>query len=181
MSNGKNVVVYCSSQDNLPPECENMAKSVGQWIGEKGHTLVYGGVDAGLMHIVAKATHEKGGRIVGVIPEVFKHRADELNDELILTANLNERKGVMIERGDVFFVLPGGIGTIDEWISTISHKKVCGDNSANIVVINIEGAYDAQIKQLQDTMSSPYASGDLMRWMKVVKNIDELKDLLNKN
>lgn len=180
MRDNKNIVVYCSSQENLPMVCTEAAQEVGSWIGKNEFTLVYGGVDAGLMHTVALSAHDNGGRIVGVIPEIFKHRADELNDELILTANLNERKGVMIDRGDIFVVLPGGIGTIDEWISTISHKKVCGENSKNIIVVNIDGAYDAMLQQLSDTMNSPYATGDLLNWMDVANSVDELKNLLSK-
>ena len=114
-----NIVVYCSANSDLPSEIVAIATALGRWIGERGHTLVYGGVNAGLMHATAVAAHEAGCRhIVGIVPECFEHRADPLCTELQLARDLCDRKSRLIAQGDVFVVLPGGLGTIDEWIST---------------------------------------------------------------
>ena len=115
-----NIVVYCSAQDGLDKKYQQLAQALGTWIGQNGHTLVYGGVKSGLMHVTAQAAHDTGGHITGVIPEMFKHRQDPLCNEVVSTSDLQQRKQYMIEHGDVFVVLPGGIGTLDEWISTTS-------------------------------------------------------------
>ena len=107
------IVVYCSSQAGLEEKYQQLARDLGTWIGQNGHTLLYGGSNAGLMHITASAVHEAGGHVTGVIPAMFKHRLDPVCDDAIHTTNLGDRKQYMIEHGDVFVVMPGGIGTLD--------------------------------------------------------------------
>lgn len=157
------IVVYCSSRYDLGKEYETIASVLGEWIGKSKSTLVYGGVKAGLMHSVAQAAHNAGAKIIGVVPEIFSHRTDNLCDEVLLTVNLNERKGKMIETGDIFVVLPGGIGTIDEWISTLSdimvREKVDPTADRPIVVVNYKGIYDDVIAQLSATNESVFARG----------------------
>lgn len=169
----KNVVVYCSSRENLPQESKDCAALLGEWIGKNGHNLVYGGVHAGLMSITAQAVHDSGGRVIGVIPKMFLYRRSELNDELITTENLNDRKATMIEMGDVYVVLPGGIGTLDEWVATLSHNLSAG-NDKKLLIVNINGVFDNQISQLAATAVSPFAHGNIMRRMAVVSTADEM-------
>lgn len=174
----KNVVVYCSSREKIPQEHKNCAAALGAWIGSNGHTLVYGGVHAGLMSITAQAVHDNGGRVVGVIPKMFLYRRSELNDELITTEDLNDRKSRMIETGDVYVVMPGGVGTLDEWISTLSHNLSAGNNK-KIVVVNLDGVFDWQIKQIAVTASSPFAHGDIMSRMIIVASTEEMINRLD--
>lgn len=177
-----NIVVYCSSRADLGAEYEEIASALGQWVGSNGHTLVYGGVNAGLMHSVAQACHDAGAKVVGVVPEVFSYRTDEVCDEVILTADLNERKGKMIEIGDVFVVLPGGIGTIDEWVSTLSdimvREKVDANADRPIVVVNHRGMYDGMIAQLATTNDSPFARGKRVDRSIAVADIEQLLQTL---
>ena len=153
------IVVYCSSQEGLEEKYRLLARDLGTWIGQQGHTLLYGGSNAGLMHITAVAVHEAGGHIVGVIPEMFRHRIDPVCDEVVYTANLGDRKQYMIEHGDVFVVMPGGIGTLDEWISTLAVMTIGNDDPRPIIVANIDGLYDATIQQLADMTHTPFARG----------------------
>ena len=153
------IVVYCSSQEGLEEKYRLLARDLGTWIGQQGHTLLYGGSNAGLMHITAVAVHEAGGHIVGVIPEMFRHRIDPVCDEVVYTANLGDRKQYMIEHGDVFVVMPGGIGTLDEWMSTLAVMTIGNDDPRPIVVANIDGLYDATIQQLADMTHTPFARG----------------------
>jgi len=153
------IVVYCSSQEGLEEKYRLLARDLGTWIGQQGHTLLYGGSNAGLMHITAVAVHEAGGHIVGVIPEMFRHRIDPVCDKVVYTANLGDRKQYMIEHGDVFVVMPGGIGTLDEWMSTLAVMTIGNDDPRPIVVANIDGLYDATIQQLADMTRTPFARG----------------------
>jgi uncharacterized protein (TIGR00730 family) len=153
------IVVYCSSQEGLEKKYQQLAAVLGTWIGQNGHTLLYGGSNAGLMHITAAAVHEAGGHIVSVIPEMFRHRIDPVCDEVVYTANLGDRKQYMIEHGDVFVVMPGGIGTLDEWMSTLAVMTIGNDDSRPIIVANLDGLYDATIRQLADMTRTPFARG----------------------
>lgn len=157
------VVVYCSSQAGLPEVVTEGAALIAQTIGECGAELVYGGVNAGLMHTVAQSAHDAGAHVTGIVPEIFKERADRLCDDVILTQNLSERKNRMIAAGDIFIVLPGGIGTIDEWISTLSdimvRERVDAGCNRPILVWNHDGMYDGTASQLTATTDSIYARG----------------------
>ena len=174
-----NIVVYCSSQEQLDNKFQQLALALGTWIGQNEHTLLYGGSKAGLMHITATAVHEAGGHIIGVIPEMFRHRIDPVCDEVVYTANLGDRKQYMIEHGDVFIVLPGGIGTLDEWISTLAVMTIGNDDQRPIIVADLDGMFDATVQQLAVLTRTPFARGkDLSRTL-VARNADELLATLN--
>ena len=174
-----NIVVYCSSCEGLEDKYQQLARKLGTWIGEHGHTLLYGGSNAGLMHVTASAVHEAGGHIVGVIPEMFRHRIDPVCDEVVYTANLGDRKQHMIEHGDVFVVMPGGIGTLDEWISTLAVMTIGEDDVRPVIVVNLDGMYDDTIKQLDVMTHTPFARGKNLSCSLVATSADELLNLLN--
>lgn len=173
------IVVYCSSQEGLDEKYRLLARDLGTWIGQQGHTLLYGGSNAGLMHITAAAVHEAGGHIVGVIPEMFRHRIDPVCDKVVYTANLGDRKQYMIEHGDVFVVMPGGIGTLDEWMSTLAVMTIGNDDPRPIVVANIDGLYDATIQQLADMTRTPFARGKKLARTLAAANATDLINILS--
>ena len=159
-----NIVVYCSSQEGLDDRYQQLAQALGTWIGSNGHTLLYGGSNAGLMHVTAAAVHQAGGHVTGVIPEMFRHRIDPLCDDVVYTANLGDRKQHMIQHGDVFVVLPGGIGTLDEWISTLAVMTIGNDDPRPIIVADLDGMYQDTLDQLATLTGTPFARGkDLTR------------------
>ena len=175
-----NIVVYCSSREALGDDYEKMAQAVGCWIGSHRHTLVYGGVNAGLMHTVAQATADAGGKVIGIVPEVFAHRADKVCTEVIACHNLSDRKDLMIEKGDAYICLPGGIGTIDEWISTLSHLIVAGiENKKPIFVVNYMGMYDNLVAQLRECAHSPFARGKNIDCSHIASDTNNLIEKLN--
>ena len=173
------IVVYCSSQAGLEEKYQQLAHDLGTWIGQNGHTLLYGGSNAGLMHITAAAAHEAGGHVIGVIPEMFRHRIDPLCDEVVYTANLGDRKQYMIEHGDVFVVMPGGIGTLDEWISTLAVMTIGNDDPRPVIVANIDGLYDATVQQLADMTRTPFARGKNLARSLVATSASDLIATLN--
>lgn len=171
------ITVYCSSKSNLDNKFTSTAVELGRWIGINKHELVYGGVNAGMMHILAQSAHDAGATITGIIPECFTSRADALNDHLETTPGLNERKARMYALADVFVVLPGGLGTIDEWISTLSALVVDCDTSRKIIVANIDGIYDDMVAQLNLTATSPFARNSMIDQCYVV--VDSITNMIN--
>ena len=174
-----NIVVYCSSKEGLDEKYQQLAQELGRWIGAHGHTLLYGGSNAGLMHVTASAVHEAGGHVTGVIPEMFRHRIDPLCDEVVYTANLGDRKQYMIEHGDVFIVMPGGIGTLDEWMSTLAVMTIGNDDPRPVIAANIDGLYDATIRQLTDMTRTPFARGKNLARTLVATTASELLKTLD--
>ena len=174
-----NIVVYCSAQDGLDKKYQQLAQALGTWIGQNGHTLVYGGVKSGLMHVTAQAAHDTGGHITGVIPEMFKHRQDPLCNEVVSTSDLQQRKQYMIEHGDVFVVLPGGIGTLDEWISTITVMNIGEDDQCPVIVADLDGMFADTIRQLDTITRTPFARGKNLTSSHIVRTPDELIAAIN--
>lgn len=178
------IAVYCSSREGLGEEYEKIAIALGEWLGNNNCELVYGGVKAGMMHTVAQAAHDAGAKIIGIVPEIFSHRADPLCDEIILTTDLNDRKAKMIDIADAFVVLPGGIGTIDEWISTLSHIMVMQSKNPDydkpIIVVNKENMYAGLIDQLRATSESVFARGKRIDRSIIVSDTTEMLNSLKK-
>ena len=120
------IAVYLGSRNGARPEYVQAARSLGAWIGDKGHTLVYGGSRGGLMGELASAVLNHGGKVTGVLPdvdEIMNLRQKGLT-EYIYTKDVAERRSKMIELADAFAVLPGGLGTLDEITEVLSLKSL---------------------------------------------------------
>ena len=135
--------VYCGSRPGAHPAFIDTARAVGQWIGSRGGQLVYGGGRNGLMGIVAEATLEAGGRVVGIIPKalVEKEWAHHGCTELHVVDTMHERKRLMAERADAFVALPGGIGTFEEFFEVWTWRQL-GYHDKPVGLLNVAGYYD---------------------------------------
>lgn len=145
-----NVAVFCSSSDRVSESFREAAHSLGNWLASEGHILVYGGATGGLMDDVAMGVRERGGDIIGIIPQSIAEagRASKLPEELFTVDTLAERKEMMMEYADLFVALPGGFGTLDEMMSTISACKV-GETDARTIIVNIDGFFDGLLCQIE--------------------------------
>lgn len=114
------IAVYCSAKAGLPQEVVDDARTLGRWIGENGHQLVYGGLSLGLMHEVAHAAREAGAIVMGVVPQNRIASMHPDNTVNLFCSTLHERKQMMEENADVFVALDGGIGTLDEVFAALA-------------------------------------------------------------
>lgn len=174
------IALYCSAKNNLPDQWQQCAIQLGHWIAQQGHTLVYGGVDAGLMAIAAQATAQQGGHIVGVVPRRRADRVCRFNSETIHTADLSDRKRIMMLLSDIFVVLPGGYGTLDEFASTFSNISFTNATSKHIVLVNLQGIFDPILDQLRLMAKHGLADARQMKHITVVNSIDDLFTELNR-
>ena len=110
------ICVFCSANEQIDPAFFTLTEELGKWAAENGHSIVYGGVNQGLMECVAKASKEAGGRTIGVVPMIVEKsgRISDYVDVEIPCDNLTDRKQLMMDQSDVFIALPGGIGTLDD-------------------------------------------------------------------
>ena len=140
----ESICVYCASSNHVAARYFEVAEAAGRLLAEGGYTLVYGGGNVGLMGRVARAVHEHGGRVVGVIPERLKAIegvAYEVADEMIVTETMRQRKALMFTRADAFLVLPGGFGTLEEFMEVLTLRQL-GYHNKPIAVVNAGGFYD---------------------------------------
>jgi uncharacterized protein (TIGR00730 family) len=157
------ICVFLSAAD-LDERYTRPAREFGELVGAGGHTLVWGGSDAGLMKVVADAVQLAGGRLEGISVELFRGVAREDADEMVFTRNLAERKALLLERADAIVVMAGGLGTLDEATDILEHRKH-GLHNKPVVLLNTAGFYDGLTMQLQrmaDEGFLPVPLGDLV-------------------
>ncbi len=150
-----NITVYCGSVNGIDNKYSACAKRLGQLIADNGHTLVFGASNTGLMGVLCNAVMQSGGDTIGVVPDIpfIAAKAHPNLTRRIDTADLSERKKVMMELGDAYVALPGGLGTLDE-ISEIIEISRIGAQDKPIVLINTDGFYEGikqQIKQMKES------------------------------
>ena len=164
-----NITVYLSSKSDLSDNFTNAVSAIGKGIGEMNARLIYGGSNAGQMHILAATAKQHGATVTGVIPEVFRQLSDPVVDEMIYTLDLSERKARMIELGQIFVALPGGIGTIDEVMSTLASLTF----SKRILLVNIDGVFDQLYNQLQSLVEQRLAAPEAVALVELVGSAEE--------
>jgi uncharacterized protein (TIGR00730 family) len=171
------VCVYCGSRLGTSPTYAKVAIEVGTWIGEHQGQLVYGGGNNGLMGLVAQATADAGGRVVGIIPKALQTKENTRTacTELHVVGTMHERKRMMAERADVFLALPGGIGTFEELFEVWTWRQL-GYHDKPIGLLNTEGYYDG----LMSFANSSVQQGFLSDWqMDLIRSGERPSDLLS--
>ena len=145
------ICISCSANEQIDPDFFRETEKLGIWAAKNGHSIVYGGVNCGLMECVAKAAHEAGGKTIGVIPRIIEKngRISEYVDVEMLCDNLSDRKQMMLDASDVFIALPGGIGTIDE-VFTIAASATIGFHHKRVILYNMKGFWNGLIAMMDD-------------------------------
>ncbi len=140
------ICVYGAGSSNIDDIYIRETEKLGIEIGSRHHRLIYGGGATGLMGACARGISAAGGEVIGVVPR-FMSDFELLNDsctELIWTETMGERKEIMENRSDAFIIVPGGVGTLDEFfqiLTLVTLKR----KSAPIILYNINGYYDELI------------------------------------
>jgi uncharacterized protein (TIGR00730 family) len=147
-----NVCVFCGSRSGDRPEYAQAAYELGAYLANAGHRLIYGGGSTGIMGAIADAVLEKSGQITGVIPThlarvELMHAAVQ---DMRVTTDMHERKALMHSLSDIYVVLPGGFGTMEEFFEAVTWAQL-DLHTRPIAVLNLFGIYDGLI-QLMDTM-----------------------------
>ena len=174
------ICVFCSANQLIDPAFFAMTEELGKWVAENGHTIVYGGVNQGLMECVAKATKEAGGRTIGIVPMIVEKsgRTSDFVDVEIPVDNLSDRKQLMMDQSDVFIALPGGLGTLDE-IFTVVASATIGYHSKTMILYNMKGFWDSLVQLLDDLKQKGMIRGDWREYIKTADSIEEVCALLN--
>jgi len=155
------VCIFCASAAGASPAYLNAARDLGRRIAQRGFGLLYGGATVGAMGAVADAALAAGGQVVGVIPEVIREREIDHRGltELHVVGTMHERKAMLAGRADAFIALPGGYGTMDEFIEIVTwaqlriHAKPC-------VLVNVNGFYDGLLRFLDTCVAEGFIQAD---------------------
>ncbi len=172
--------VYCGSRPGVAEPIVEAARATGRWIGENGGQLVYGGGSTGLMGVVAQATLQAGGRVVGIIPQTLVDREFAKRDctELHIVQSMHERKRMMAERSDAFLALPGGIGTFEELFDVWTWKQLAYHDKP-IGLLDAQGYYQPLLAFLRASVQAGFMSESQMAMLRLGgEAIPLLQDLL---
>jgi len=138
----QSLCVFCGSSSGSSNAYEVAATRLGALLAARNIRLVYGGGNMGLMGTLARACRSAGGKVTGIIPERLSTRVKHAElDELFVTSGMHERKALMYERSDGFIVLPGGIGTMEEFFETYTWQQI-GYHQKPVGLLQCEGFFD---------------------------------------
>ena len=123
-----------------------------------GYRLIFGGGGLGLMGDVAKAVLDGGSAIQGIMPAFLQALEPEVSsqEKLIVTPHMQERKNLMLQMSDAFLVLPGGLGTFDEFFEVVTEAQL-GVHTKPIIVVNVNGYFDALDAMLHAIIKAGFA------------------------
>lgn len=174
-----NVTVYLGANKGNDDSLEIAAKELGQWIGDSGHALVYGGSKTGLMGILAESVVESGGKVTGVEPEMFIESEVQYDGvtELIVTKDFPERKRKMIELGDAFIAFPGGTGTLEE-IAEVMSQTALDQLDVPCILYNLNGYYDGLKALLFHMIEMGLSTEERQKQIYFAENLADIKAIL---
>lgn len=139
------ICVYGAASPTIDKNYMKATEKMGEALAKRGHSLVFGAGANGLMGAAATGFEKGNGHIIGVIPTFFENEnieeIFECCDELILTETMRERKQIMEDKAEAFIVVPGGIGTYEEFFEILTLKQLCRHKKP-IAVYNILGYYN---------------------------------------
>jgi uncharacterized protein (TIGR00730 family) len=142
------VCLFCGARDGAQPEYLKAAEDLGAALARAGVDLVFGGGGIGIMGAASDAARAGGGRVVGVIPQLLLEREGGRREEqdTHVVDTMHERKALMHELSDAFVVLPGGLGTYEEFFEILTWRQL-GFHDKPIVVVDTAG-YFAPLRAL---------------------------------
>jgi uncharacterized protein (TIGR00730 family) len=171
--------VFCSANNQIDAAYFRLTEELGRWAAKKGHQIVFGGVNQGLMECLAKAVKEADGETVGVVPSIVEEtgRTSQYNDRVVTCNNLSERKQLMLDESDVFIALPGGVGTLDE-VFTVAASYTIGYHHKRVILYNMLGFWDATIAMLDDLQQRGMVRGRWRDYIWVANSLQEIESLI---
>ena len=174
-----NITVYLGSTEGKNPAFKQAVAELGNWIGESGNSLVYGGSKTGLMGVLAKSVLDAGGAVTGVETQFFVDANVQYEGltELIVLPDMAERKTKMIELGDAFIAFPGGTGTLEE-ITEIMSKLSLDQLDAPCILYNLNGYYNGLKELLENMIRMGLSSEEKQRGVYFAESLENIRRIL---
>lgn len=155
--NQVNVCVFCASSANIDVRYLEAARELGTLLAQGGWRCVNGGGAVGLMGALTDGALDAGGEVTGVIPKFMVDKGwcyDRLED-VIVTADMHQRKQMMSDMADAVIALPGGVGTLEELLETLTWRQL-GLVKKPVIILNTLGYYDPLLSMLQHAIDEGF-------------------------
>ncbi len=175
------ICVYGAASPTIDKKYMEITEAMGETLAKRGHSLVFGGGGNGLMGAAARGFHKGGGYIFGVIPKFFKEETvEEICDfcnRLEMPDTMRQRKQIMEDNADAFIVVPGGIGTYEEFFEILTLKQLCR-HTKPIAIYNIDGYYDSLHEVMKQAIGKNFIRENCLELYKITENLDEIIDYI---
>lgn len=181
MTEIKNVCVYCGSSSRVDDAYKEAATKLGALIAAQDWGVVYGGGRVGLMGLVADSALKSGTNVIGIIPSHIKEREvqhEELT-ELHVVDTMHVRKQMMVDASQAFVILPGGLGTLDEFFELLTWKQL-GLHDKPIVVVNMNGYWAKLLEVMGHIADQGFMRQEDMGMVIVVETVEEVPEALKR-
>ena len=173
------ICVFCGASFGNDPEFRKAAEVLGAGLARAGYSLVFGGGGLGLMGVVAKAVQDGGQPVQGIIPAFLQNLEPPISEEekLIVTPHIQERKALMLQMSDAFVVLPGGLGTFDEFFEVATEAQL-GVHKKPIIVVNVKGYFNGLDAMLRAIVESGFAKDMIFKLYHLADGPDDALKIL---
>lgn len=177
----KSIAVFCASSEGNHPKYQEIAAKTGQYFAHNAIELVYGGGNVGLMGSLSNACMNAGGKVYGVIPHFFKRREVTHPNitRLEYVDTMHQRKWKIYEASDAFIILPGGLGTMDEFFEILTWAQI-GIHRKPIGILNQDGFYDLLIQFIEKMVAEGFVKKINIALICIESSIEKLVRKLEK-
>ncbi len=179
MSTFHRIAVYCASSDNIDPVYVEAAKAMGHAMADQNTGLVFGGGSVGLMGTIADTVIERGGEVIGVIPQKLQDL--ELGhpgcSALHVVNTMHERKHMMMDFADAFIAMPGGFGTLEELFEVVTWAQL-NFPMKPVGILNVDGFYDDLVRVIHHAVDKGFVREELRHLVTVDHTPNGLLDRL---
>jgi uncharacterized protein (TIGR00730 family) len=174
-ANLRNICVYCGSGPGRNPAFAQAARDFGRILAAADIGLVYGGGSLGLMGETARSVLRHGGHVTGIIPAFLSAREHMLLEahELVVVDNMHQRKHLMFMKSDAFVALPGGLGTLEEFVEQLTWSQL-EQHQKPIVLANIDGFWDPLLSLFTRMGQQGFIRPGLELHLEVVDRVDAI-------
>lgn len=172
--------LFGSSADKLDISYFEKAAALAAALSLKKYDIVYGGGKHGLVGFFVKSLGPQTGSVTGVTTKAFAEFGDVYNQctELIIADDIKSRIDRITGLSDCFLVLPGGIGTFEEFFSVLS-ADMLGTIAKPVIIFNINNSYYHLIELLKSSVTAGFSSKACLDYIYDCKSVSEVLDALS--
>ena len=178
-----NICVYGAASPIIDKKFIEVGEALGRTLGERGHTLIFGGGNSGLMGAVVRGISSKGGESIGISPEFFRPDGVLFEDcsKTYFTADMRSRKAMLDALSGGFIITPGGTGTYDEFFEIYTLKRL-GRTNKPIAILNTDGYFDPLLALLRHTADLRFMeTEDIDQMLFVSDDVEEVVSYIENN
>ena len=176
----RSVCLFCSAKEGLPAAAQNLAREFGAACAARGLRLVYGGSGRGLMGVAARAAVAAGGEVLGIMPGHLmrpEHAAADLGT-LVIVESLAERKQRMADEADLFVAIPGGIGTLNEFIEMLTLNDL-GLQAKPVILCAADGFWAPFTALIERFQAYGVLRASIAQYLRHAASVDETMRMID--